>query len=189
MVVKRRPTECSPAASRLRLERLLRPLYGARRVVVPVRREMAALEERLWHANRASLRTRRERHAELHRRLMRLDPRTVLRRDQRDLASLSAKLRDAGRLPIRRERERLLELSVRLRGRAKPLIREARGSFAELCTHLDALSPLRVLERGYAIALHETTGRAVRSRLEVDAGDRLRIRVSDGEFGAKVEKT
>lgn len=172
---------------RLRLERLLRPLYGARRVVTPVRRELAALEERLRHASRASLRMRRERHAELHRRLIRLDPRTVLRRDQRELAVLTARLRDVGRLPIRHRRERLLELSVGLRGRAKPLVREARASFAEVCTHLDALSPLRVLERGYAIALHEATGRAVRSRLEVAAGDRLRIRVSDGEFGAKVE--
>jgi exodeoxyribonuclease VII large subunit len=52
---------------------------------------------------------------------------------------------------------------------------------------LDALSPLRVLERGYAIALHETTGRAVRSQSEVKGGELLRIRVSDGEFGAKVE--
>jgi exodeoxyribonuclease VII large subunit len=67
------------------------------------------------------------------------------------------------------------------------LIREARAAYAELCTHLDALSPLRVLERGYAIALHEPTGRAIRSCSEVKGGDRLRIRVSDGEFGAKVE--
>jgi len=44
-----------------------------------------------------------------------------------------------------------------------------------------------VLERGYAIALHESTGRAVRSQSEVKEGDRLRVRVFDGEFGAKVE--
>ncbi|MGB5194830.1 MAG: exodeoxyribonuclease VII large subunit, partial [Polyangiales bacterium] len=74
-----------------------------------------------------------------------------------------------------------------LTGRARPLVREKRAAFAEVTTHLDALSPLRVLERGYAIALHEGTGRAVRSRTEVKTGDRLRVRVSDGEFGAKVE--
>lgn len=67
------------------------------------------------------------------------------------------------------------------------MVREAKAAYAELCTHLDALSPLRVLERGYAIALHEPTGRAVRSRSEVKEGDRLRVRVFDGEFGAKVE--
>ncbi len=173
---------------RLRLERLLRPLYGARRVLSPIRRDLGALEERLWHAERASLRTLRDSHADLHRRLMRLDPRVVLRRDQRALAALTAKLRDAGRLPIRRERERLLALHVGLRGRGRPMIREARAGFSELCAQLDALSPLRVLERGYAIAIHETSGRAVRSRSEVKAGDRLRIRVADGDFGAEVEK-
>jgi exodeoxyribonuclease VII large subunit len=173
---------------RLRLERLLRPLYGARRVVLPVRREMMALQERLEQAQRASLRQRWEAHDELQLRLMRLDPRNVLRRDHRELASLHAKLRDAGRFPIRRQRERLLALSVQIRGRGRPLVREARGGFAELCTHLDALSPLRVLDRGYAIVLHEKTGRAVRSRSEVKTGDRLRVRVSDGEFGVKVDK-
>lgn len=173
---------------RLRLERLLRPLYGARRVVTPVRRGLLALEERLEHAQRASLRARIESLGALHRRLLRLDPRTVLRRDHRALAVLSAKLRDAGRLPVRRHRDRLLALSVSLRGHGRPFVRDARAGFAELCTHLDALSPLRVLERGYAIALHEATGRAVRSRWEVKTGDRLRVRVSDGEFGAKVEE-
>jgi exodeoxyribonuclease VII large subunit len=73
-----------------------------------------------------------------------------------------------------------------LQGRARPMIRERRAAFAEACTHLDALSPLRVLERGYAIALAEKTGRAIRRVAEVAAGDRLRIRVSDGEVGAEV---
>jgi exodeoxyribonuclease VII large subunit len=150
---------------RLRLERLLRPLYGARRVLIPV-------QERL---------------ADLHQRLMRLDPRSLLRRDQRQLVALTARLRDAGRLPIRRRRERLVALQLTLQGRGRPMVREARASYAELCAQLDALSPLRVLERGYAIALHTSTGRAVRSESEVKQGDRLRIRVFDGEFGAKVE--
>jgi exodeoxyribonuclease VII large subunit len=151
---------------RLRLERLLRPLYGARRVIAPIH----------------------ERLADLHERLMRQDPRSVLRRDQRLLIAWTAKLRDAGRLPVRRRRERLVALRFTLKGRGRPMVREARASYAELCAQLDALSPLRVLERGYAIALHESTGRAVRSQSEVTEGDRLRVRVSDGEFGAKVER-
>jgi exodeoxyribonuclease VII large subunit len=172
---------------RLRLERLLRPLYEARRVILPVRRELASLEEQLAQSQRSALRARREAHADLHRRLMRLDPRTVLRQDQRALVALNARLSKAGRLPIRRHQERLVALRVALRARARPMLREKRADFAETCTHLDALSPLRVLERGYAIALHEGTGRAIRSKEEVKAGDRLRVRVSDGEFGAKVE--
>jgi exodeoxyribonuclease VII large subunit len=150
---------------RLRLERLLRPLYGARRVIAPIHDRLADLRQRL----------------------MRQDPRSVLRRDQRQLAVLSAKLRDAGRLPVRRRRERLVALQLTLQGRGRPMVREARAAHAELCAQLDALSPLRVLERGYAIAIQESTGRAVMSQAEVKEGDRLRVRVSDGEFGAKVE--
>jgi exodeoxyribonuclease VII large subunit len=172
---------------RLRLERLLRPLYGARRVITPVRRELGELEARLEQGQRAELRERREGLSELHRRLMRLDPRSVLRRDQRELAAWTAKLRDAGRLPATRRRERLLGLDFRLKGRARPMVREARARYAELGAQLDALSPLRVLERGYAIAIHESTGRAIRAASEVKQGDGLRVRVSDGEFRAKVE--
>ncbi len=172
---------------RLRLERQLRPLYGARRVITPIRRELRDLQEQLQQTQRAELREKRERLGELNRRLMRLDPRSVLRRDQRGLASLSSKLRDAGRLPMRHRRDQLLALEFRLKGRGRPMIQQARASHAELGAQLDALSPLRVLERGYAIAIHEATGRAVRSRFDVKEGDRLRVRVSDGEFGAKVE--
>ena len=173
---------------RLKLERLLRPLYDARRVIVPVRRELSTLDDQLAQAQRASIRARRKTHANLQQRLMRLDPRSVLRADQRSLAALNARLANAGRVPIRRHQERLVALSDALRTRGRPMVREKRAAFTEACTHLDALSPLKVLDRGYAIALHEATGKAVRSASEVKAGDRLRVRVSDGEFGAKVEE-
>jgi exodeoxyribonuclease VII large subunit len=172
---------------RLRLERLLRSLYGARRVIAPIRRALLELQEHLRHAQRFDLRRRRERLVELHHRVMRLDPRSVLRRDQRQLAAMTTKLRDAGRLPIRRHREHLVALGFTLQSSGRPIVRERRAEYAELCAHLDALSPLRVLERGYAIALHESTGQAVRSQSEVKEGDRLLVRVSDGQFGAKVE--
>ena len=48
------------------------------------------------------------------------------------------------------------------------MVREARAAYAELCAQLDALSPLRVLERGYAIAMHESTGRAIHSKFSGD---------------------
>ena len=50
---------------------------------------------------------------------------------------------------------------------------------------LNALSPLAVLARGYAVVRRETTGQIVRSVKQVKAGDRLSVRVSDGEFGAR----
>lgn len=172
---------------RLRLERALRPLYGARRVISPIRRQLDELHAELTQGVRDGLRQRRARQAELHQRLMRVDPRSVLRRDREELARATNRLRDAGRRPLQAQRQRLVGLRATLYGRARPMIREPRASFAELTTHLDALSPLRVLERGYAIALAEKSGRAVRSVAEVTAGDRLRIRVFDGELAATVE--
>ncbi|MDH3202621.1 MAG: exodeoxyribonuclease VII large subunit [Myxococcales bacterium] len=172
---------------RLRLERLLRPLYGARRAVSPIRKQLLVLQEQLGHAERANIRRRQGDLAELRLRLGRHDPRSTLRQDRLALGALAARLRDAGRLPIQRRRERLVALTVALQGRGRPLVREARASHSEASARLDALSPLRVLERGYAIALHEETGRAIRSADEVKRGDRVRVRVSDGEFGAEVK--
>jgi len=172
---------------RLRLERLLRPLYSARSAASPIRKRLVALQEQLGHIERANIRRRQEELAALRQRLGRHDPRSTLRRDRQALGAVGARLRDAGRLPIQQRRERLVALTVALQGRGRPLVREARASYAEACARLDALSPLRVLERGYAIALNEKTGRAIRSANEVKRGDRVSVRVSDGEFGAKVE--
>jgi len=51
---------------------------------------------------------------------------------------------------------------------------------------LNGVSPLAVLSRGYAVVTHPT-GAVVRKASEVKAGDPLRVRVSEGEFGVKVE--
>jgi exodeoxyribonuclease VII large subunit len=53
---------------------------------------------------------------------------------------------------------------------------------------LDALSPLQILKRGYAIVRDLDTGRVVSELSEAQAGHLLEIRVSDGAFGARVEQ-
>ncbi len=50
---------------------------------------------------------------------------------------------------------------------------------------LAILSPFATLERGYAI-VREASGAVVRSVTAVAAGDDVRVRVADGEFGARV---
>ena len=52
---------------------------------------------------------------------------------------------------------------------------------------LQTLSPLATLGRGYAIARHLGTGKVVRSVAQVVAGDRLEVRVSDGQFESTVD--
>ncbi len=51
---------------------------------------------------------------------------------------------------------------------------------------LNSVSPLAVLSRGYAVVT-QPDGAVVRKAGEVKAGDSLRVRVSEGEFGARVE--
>jgi exodeoxyribonuclease VII large subunit len=62
-----------------------------------------------------------------------------------------------------------------------------RSRIARLSAQLDALSPLRVLDRGYAVALGED-GRVLKSRAAFEPGRPFRLRVSDGEVPARVER-
>lgn len=81
--------------------------------------------------------------------------------------------------------QRRLELdSIRLRldAAATGRLHRERQEFARLAAKLDALSPLKVLGRGYSIAL-DAEGRAVREAGQLKAGDKLDLRFSRG--GAK----
>jgi exodeoxyribonuclease VII large subunit len=60
-------------------------------------------------------------------------------------------------------------------------------SLAALAARLDALSPLRVLARGYAVA-QDTDGVPVRSIKGIVAGDKLDIRLCDGTIKSSVEE-
>jgi exodeoxyribonuclease VII large subunit len=66
---------------------------------------------------------------------------------------------------------------------------EAEGRLAGLAGRLDLLSPLRTLERGYAIVLAEKTGRAVLDAAALARGDRLQLRFARGQARAVVEET
>jgi exodeoxyribonuclease VII large subunit len=58
-------------------------------------------------------------------------------------------------------------------------------SFTRLAHTLDALSPLAVLERGYAVCL-SPEGTVVRSAGEVEIGDDVKVRLHQGSLMAKV---
>ena len=60
-----------------------------------------------------------------------------------------------------------------------------RQRFGQLASKLDALSPLKVLGRGYAIP-RKADGGVVRSVSDVTPGDGLKLRVADGEISCQV---
>ena len=62
------------------------------------------------------------------------------------------------------------------------------GRFAALAASLDALSPLRVLGRGYALAQTED-GTVLRSAAQTAAGQRIRVRLAQGQLVCDVAET
>ena len=62
------------------------------------------------------------------------------------------------------------------------------GRFAALAASLDALSPLRVLGRGYALAQTES-GEILRSAAQTAPGERIRVRLAQGQLVCDVAET
>ena len=61
-----------------------------------------------------------------------------------------------------------------------------RHGYVRLVSALDAMSPLRVLTRGYAIA-SDDTGAVVKSTAQLRVGDSVTLRVADGSVGCTVK--
>ncbi len=76
-------------------------------------------------------------------------------------------------------------LQHRLGGVWSASIERRAGSLRQTIARLDALSPLKVLARGYAIATRDD-GRAVTSHDDVRAGDAVHVRVRDAIIHASV---
>ena len=84
--------------------------------------------------------------------------------------------------------ERSLLLSMqeqRMTGAMAALLAEKRKQYVRLAAAMDALSPLKVLSRGYSMVQGE--GGVVKSVSGVAPGDRLTIRFADGQAGCLVQ--
>lgn len=68
------------------------------------------------------------------------------------------------------------------------LASQRRGQIERLQTQLDALSPLRVLDRGYALVF-DSAGSLIRGVEQVAQGSLLTTRLHDGEFRSTVSET
>jgi exodeoxyribonuclease VII large subunit len=112
-----------------------------------------------------------------------------LRREHGDVQRVNARLeRQHPRAVLVRERAEVQRRARALQVEMDKRVAEGRGEMGALFARLDAMSPLKVLGRGYAIAT-TADGRAVRNAGEVNAGDRVNVRVSEGSFDAIVETT
>ena len=62
-----------------------------------------------------------------------------------------------------------------------------RQKFSELAASLDAMSPLKVLGRGYAMAQNEA-GQILKSYRDTAPGDRVSVTLGEGGLTARVEE-
>ncbi len=93
--------------------------------------------------------------------------------------------------PIQQLKDReaaLLMLGNKLDTLGRSAFDGAENAFKMLCTRLEGVNPLAVLSHGYSMVEGED-GRIISSASDARVGDKLRIKLSDGEIGATVNET
>lgn len=134
--------------------------------------------------------------AQMHRAAQRLDElgfrmesalAALLRRRQTQVATLAAAVLHADpRRALARANERLTALETRLERSFERQRQSATARRAALDARLHALSPLAVLDRGYALVL-AVDGSVVRSAAQLAPGDAIVTRLADGSVRSRVE--
>ena len=130
-------------------------------------RDRQELDNRLAGALAARIATARERFENWRRRLERRDVRRV----------------------IADWRARTSRADARLLAGITKQHHTAERRTATLAARLDAMSPLAVLGRGYALCWNEARTGIIRSAGQVKTGERVRVTLAEGELGCRVEDT
>jgi len=88
---------------------------------------------------------------------------------------------------VQDKRMELVHVQQRLGDLAGITLGQKRQQFTALAASLDAMSPLKVLGRGYAMAQNEA-GQILKSYRDVEAGERLTVTLGEGGFTCRVEE-
>lgn len=66
------------------------------------------------------------------------------------------------------------------------LMRQKRSGFGGLARQLDALSPLKVMQRGYSLVYNERETELIKSIQQIQPGDLVKVRLGDGRLDCHV---
>jgi exodeoxyribonuclease VII large subunit len=139
----------------------------------------AAMQERLRDQHQAV--------AELGATVLRHDPRRQLGIARETLALCQSRLNHALDRSLAGARNRCVSQEARLYRAVQVSIAARRSAYTELRGELMALSPLAVLQRGYALVRDEK-GAVVRSVHGLSANQALSTHLADGEFTSQILK-
>ncbi|MGG1628704.1 exodeoxyribonuclease VII large subunit [Rossellomorea sp. NRS-1567] len=84
------------------------------------------------------------------------------------------------------QHERVLFMKTRVEKQFKQVLKEKNNRFSSSLSTLHALSPLKVMDRGYSL-VYQDEGTLIKSSKQVKAGDHLEINVRDGKIHCEVE--
>jgi len=170
--------------------------------------QIGSLARRLEHGIRYRLMLKRQRFQELgeHRAMVRVTD-AIRRREQRldecstrllasetnllrgyrrrlDLAAIRVRHHDLRRL-FQGMQKSLQSIDAHLPRAMRSVLFGRRARWEQLAARLDSLSPLKILERGYAVVF-DPSGKPLVDSAQVVAGDELKVRLARGSLDAQV---
>ncbi len=140
----------------------------------------SAMDERLTE--------RRHKVVELTAAVLRHDPRRQLGTAREALATNQARLRHALERSLTTARHQTQSLEARLLRAAQRSVFNRRAAYNSVRGQLQSLSPLAVLQRGYALVMDER-GAVVRSVTQLIPDQAVQTRLGDGKFTSRVTST
>jgi exodeoxyribonuclease VII large subunit len=179
-----------PLASVL-AERLAKPMVrmsrALRRDVTRERRRVDAATNHLRQVAFARCRDERLALQRFESRIARLHPRAKLTATRAELSRSESRIATSTRRRLAATRGDMQRLEQSLATRTRAVVELHRARLAEVAARLHALSPLAVLDRGFAL-VRKPGGPVVRDARDVAVGDHLDIRVARGQIQARVER-
>ncbi|TYP77862.1 exodeoxyribonuclease VII large subunit [Paenibacillus methanolicus] len=177
--------------------------------VQELRTQLAQTNARLAQALKTAVRTRGERLARLRRSPVFLNPRRYLLQQAERLDRLKERLENRTVRRAERGRERWLRVQAKLTSahpgeraaieakRVETLTRRMESAMSgtmkerqmmlvSAMKQLDALSPLKVMSRGYGLVYDEAEKRLLKSIKDVQPGDIVKVKLADGQLDCQV---
>jgi len=161
-----------------------------RLLLAPAGNDLVQKQQALRRLRHEAVTRRRDRLAEVIRRLAHLNPLEVLHQRQRGLDE--RRLRWTRSLELiagfgRREQERVHTLRARLRSSLDRTLRELDGALVSRAHRLRSLGTQETLERGFSIC-RDASGRVIRESAQVGAGHPVGITLAHGALDCTVDR-